>query len=62
MHHVYNYFGYIEKKLYCEEVSILNLASKVGTPLFVYSKKAILDKINQYKEAFKDYDTLIAML
>lgn len=59
MHQVYNYFGYIEKKLYCEEVSILNLASKVGTPFFVYSKKAILDKINQYKEVFKDYDTLI---
>jgi diaminopimelate decarboxylase len=59
MHQVYNYFGYIEKKLYCEEVSISNLASKVGTPFFVYSKKAILDKINQYKEAFKDYDTLI---
>jgi diaminopimelate decarboxylase len=59
MHQVYNYFGYIEKKLYCEEVSISTLASKVGTPFFVYSKKAILDKINQYKEAFKDYDTLI---
>lgn len=53
------YFGYIDGKLYCEDVSIQNVASKVGTPIYIYSKKAILDKINQYKEAFKDYDTLI---
>lgn len=54
-----DYFGYKDKKLYCEDVNIQNLALKVGTPFFVYSKKAILDSINSYKEAFKDYDTLI---
>lgn len=54
-----DYFGYKDKKLYCEDVNIQNLALKVGTPFFVYSKKAIFDSINSYKEAFKDYDTLI---
>ncbi len=53
------YFGYKDKKLYVEDISIMNLALKVGTPFFVYSKKAILDSINSYKKAFKDYDTLI---
>lgn len=53
------YFGYRDSILYCEDTSIHNLATKVGTPVYVYSKKAILDKINQYKQAFKDYDTLI---
>ncbi len=54
-----DYFGYKDKKLYCEDVSIQNLALKVGTPFFIYSKKAILDSIKSYKDAFKDYDTLI---
>lgn len=53
------YFGYRNSNLYCEDVNISNLAAKVGTPVYIYSKKAILDKINQYKEAFKEYDTLI---
>lgn len=53
------YFGYRNSNLYCEDVNIPNLAAKVGTPVYIYSKKAILDKINQYKEAFKEYDTLI---
>lgn len=53
------YFGYRESILYCEDTNISSIASKVGTPVYVYSKRAILDRINQYKQAFKDYDTLI---
>lgn len=54
-----DYFVYKDGKLYCEDVNIQNLASKIGTPFYIYSKKAILEQINQYKEAFKDYPTLI---
>lgn len=54
-----DYFGYKNSNLYCEDVNLYNLAAKVGTPVYIYSKRAILDKINQYKRAFKDYDTLI---
>ncbi len=53
------YFVYKNGELYCENVSLKNLAEKYKTPVYVYSKKAILDKINQYKEAFSSYDTLI---
>ncbi|RMA96127.1 diaminopimelate decarboxylase [Hydrogenothermus marinus] len=53
------YFRYKDGKLYCEEVPLEKIAEKVGTPFYVYSKTAIEDKINQYKEAFKDYPTLI---
>ncbi len=53
------YFVYKNGELYCEEVSIKSLAEKYKTPVYVYSKKAILDKINQYKKAFASYDTLI---
>ena len=54
-----DYFVYKNSQLFCEEVSLSNIAEEVGTPFYVYSKKAIEDKINQYKEAFSDYTTLI---
>ncbi len=53
------YFVYKEGKLYCDNVSIETIKKKYGTPFYIYSKKAILDKINEYKEAFADYPTLI---
>ncbi|WP_456401392.1 diaminopimelate decarboxylase [Persephonella sp.] len=53
------YFKYKDNQLFCENISIKEIASKVGTPFFLYSKQAIIDKINEYKEAFSGYDTLI---
>ncbi len=54
-----NYFFYKDKELYCENISIKEIAKEVGTPFYLYSKKAIEDKIKSYKEAFKNYPTLI---
>lgn len=54
-----NYFFYKDGELYCENVPIKELAKEVGTPFYLYSKKAIEDKIKSYKEAFKNYPTLI---
>ncbi|GAB6072223.1 diaminopimelate decarboxylase [Venenivibrio stagnispumantis] len=54
-----SYFRYKDGVLHCEDVSIETIAKKVGTPFYLYSKKAIIDKINEYKEAFKDYPTII---
>ncbi|MCX7738903.1 MAG: diaminopimelate decarboxylase [Hydrogenothermaceae bacterium] len=53
------HFGYRDSNLYCEDVSIGNLVAKVGTPVYVYSKRAIIQRIRAYKDAFKDYQTLI---
>ncbi|WP_457640223.1 diaminopimelate decarboxylase [Persephonella sp.] len=53
------YFRYVGGELYCENVPLSEIAQEVGTPVYVYSKKAVLDKISQYKEAFRDYPTLI---
>lgn len=53
------YFGYRNQNLYCEDVNIASIAAKLGTPLYIYSKKSIVNKIKEYKDAFKDYDTLI---
>jgi len=53
------YFYYKNGELFCENISIKELAENIGTPFYVYSKKAILDKINEYKKAFSEVDTLI---
>jgi len=53
------YFHYKGDSFYCEDVNLANIAEKYGTPFYVYSKTAIEEKINEYKEAFKDYPTLI---
>ncbi len=52
-------FYYKENELFCEDVPLKEIAKKVGTPFYVYSKKAIEEKIDKYKEAFCDYETLI---
>ncbi len=53
------YFSYKHNELSCENVPLSKIAEEIGTPFYVYSKKAILDKIKEYKEAFSDIDTLI---
>ncbi len=34
-------FDYVGHKLYCEKVSLEALARRFGTPLYVYSRKAL---------------------
>jgi len=46
-------------RLFCEQVSLDDIARKVGSPVFVYSKKTILDHFNKLKTAFKEMDPLI---
>ncbi|NPA12564.1 MAG: diaminopimelate decarboxylase [Aquificae bacterium] len=53
-------FYYKDGQLYCEELPVEEIAKQVGTPVYIYSKKGIKDKINQYKDAFKDYPTIIS--
>jgi len=53
------YFPYINNELHCENVPLKKIAEEIGTPFYVYSKNAILDKINRYKKAFQNYPTLI---
>ena len=38
--------------LWCEGVHLRNLAESVGTPLYVYSKKTIIDHARRFVEAF----------
>ena len=52
-------FNYKQNKLYCEDVSIEELAEKYGTPLYVYSRNTLISHYRKIKEAFKSISPLI---
>ncbi|MBN1898385.1 MAG: diaminopimelate decarboxylase [Spirochaetes bacterium] len=54
-----DYFQYKNNVLYAEDINLLDVAEKVKTPFYLYSKKTILRHFHQIKEAFKTIDPLI---
>jgi diaminopimelate decarboxylase len=46
-------YNYKKGNLYCEQVPIENIVQSVGTPLFIYSKKYLVDQYLGFDEAFK---------
>jgi diaminopimelate decarboxylase len=52
-------FKYTNNQLFCEKVKIKALASRFGTPLYVYSYKTLIGHYLKLKEAFKEIDPLI---
>ncbi len=47
-------YRYEQDTLYCEKVALADVAARVGTPCYVYSKRAILSRYQAYHEAFGD--------
>lgn len=45
-------FRYQKGALYCDHVSLLELAEQHGTPLYVYSERHILERLTMFHEAF----------
>ncbi len=52
-------FQYVNGSLQCEQVELSDLAEAVGTPVFVYSKKTILDDLAEFRRVLAPLDTLI---
>ncbi|MCF6148853.1 MAG: diaminopimelate decarboxylase [Candidatus Kuenenia sp.] len=52
-------FYYKENTLCCEDVKINEIVSETGTPVYIYSKNAILSRFNELKTAFQEVDTTI---
>ncbi len=50
MHH----FHYKKNELYCEDVPILSIAEKVGTPFYVYSHATLKQHFDVFDGAFSD--------
>ncbi len=52
-------FKFKNKELYCEGVKVADVAKKIGTPFYLYSYKALVDRFNEIKSAFKEvYPTI----
>lgn len=54
----YGRFQYQHNQLFCEDVSLAQLAATEGTPLYVYSQSTILDNAQAYLKQVRD-DTLV---
>jgi diaminopimelate decarboxylase len=54
-----DFFQYRDRKLYCEDLPLAQLAETYGTPLFVYSKKTLLRHLGELQRAFAAAEPLI---
>lgn len=45
-------FQYRDRTLFCEDVPVPELAKQYGTPLYVYSETALVQKLNEVQTAF----------
>ncbi len=52
-------YKYIDGELYCEQVSLAEIASKAGTPCYVYSQRSLVDSFDSYAKAFSPVESLI---
>ncbi|HUP88930.1 MAG TPA: diaminopimelate decarboxylase [Longimicrobiales bacterium] len=53
-------FDYRNDKLFCDGVSAEELVATYGTPLYVYSERAITARFREFDDAFTGMDRLIA--
>lgn len=54
-----DYFSYKKGKLFAEDVPVEDIASAVGTPVYIYSKNTFLSHFNKIRSAYADLDTTI---
>ena len=52
-------FAYRDGQLCCEEVPLAALAAAHGTPLYVYSRAAILGRYRAFTSAFRDVSHVV---
>jgi diaminopimelate decarboxylase len=54
-----NYFHYKEGRLWCEEVSVTDIARDVGTPFYLYSHRTLRHHFRVFDEAFAEVPHMI---
>ncbi len=54
MSEIYPYLKYVKETLHFEDVNLKDLALKEGTPLYVYSKNALLYWFSEFDSTFKE--------
>jgi diaminopimelate decarboxylase len=46
-------FKYIDGELYCEKVPVKKIMDEVSTPVYIYSKKGLTDRFNEFESALE---------
>ena len=54
-----DYFQYKNNRLFCEDVSLDQIAETHGTPSYVYSKKTLERHANAYLDSFSSENNLV---
>jgi diaminopimelate decarboxylase len=54
-----DYFHYQNNTLYAEQVSLVEVAARFGTPCYVYSRAALTDNLRQFTNALQGREHLI---
>ncbi|HTY55326.1 MAG TPA: diaminopimelate decarboxylase [Candidatus Binataceae bacterium] len=54
-----NYFSYKQNQLFAEDIALKDIASRVGTPFYVYSTRTLRRHFKVFDEAFAGTDHLI---
>lgn len=54
-----DFFNYHKGKLFAEGVAVSDIADKVGTPVYIYSKATFLSHLTNIQQAYKDIDTTV---
>lgn len=52
-------FYYKNNILFCEDVNLLDIVKNLNTPIYIYSKTQIENRINELKDAFSNVNLLI---
>ena len=55
-------FKFKKKQLYCESVPVKKIADKVGTPLYVYSRRTIVDHYRKSRKPSQRLNLLSVFL
>ena len=53
-----NHFEYKEGELFCEDVSVTQIAQEVGTPFYLYSKATLIRHFHAFDSGFEGVDHL----
>lgn len=54
-----DYFEYRDGRLWCEDVCLDDLAARIGTPVYVYSRRTFEEHFDRLNQAFASIDPLI---
>jgi diaminopimelate decarboxylase len=52
-------YSFRSKELHCEDVALSRIAREVGTPVYVYSKAALLNRVRRLQASLNDVDCKI---